>query len=75
MCGLFGFHKNHDINTINEIRTLNEQLIDRNKDFLIREVEIEHLRSSDSYAEYLQMKSKAKLKNYKNSVQRAYEVS
>lgn len=74
MCGLFGAHKNHNMSTTIELKQLNENIIGRSTTFLQQTVDVANLKDSRSYSEYLQTKSKSKVKACRSAAQKVYEV-
>ena len=74
MCGLFGAHKNHNMSTTIELKQLNENIIGRSTTFLQQTVDVANLKDSRSYSEYLQIKSKSKVKACRSAAQKVYEV-
>ena len=75
MCGLFGSHKNHKMSTSSELRKLNENIIEKGKEFLDQSIDVDRLRDCESYSEYLQGQGRTKIKMYKSTAQRVYDVS
>ena len=74
MCGLFGTHKNHKISTTAEMQKINDDIADTGREFLKSSVDIANLKTCQSYADYLQVKAKEKVKSCKSHAMKMYEV-
>ena len=74
MCGLFGAHKSHKMSTTTELESLNDDIIEKARVFLKQSVDVEQLKTCESYSEYLQGKGKARIRVCRNMAQKMYEV-
>ena len=75
MCGLFGTHKNHKISTSSELKKLNDNMAVDSREFLKSIIDFNQLKSSHSYADYLQAKAKDRVKACKTVAMKVYEVN
>ena len=74
MCGLFGTHKNHKISTTAELQKLNEDIAEDGQAFLRASVDFVQLKTSNSYADFMQAKAKERVKACKSHAMKIYEV-
>lgn len=75
LCGLFGSHKEHKITTQNELKDLNNQLIESHKKWLNELIDLEELDSINNFKDYIQYKTKGKMKELKKKALKVYSDS
>lgn len=73
MCGLFGVHKKHKITTKEELKDLNKEMIEANRNWVVKMGDFDNLKKSNDFVEFLKEKIKPVMQENKKKALNVYK--